>query len=135
MKINGVECVFHHMGIPTLEKRQGERYSSRFRMYTSDGECGVMRVQWHRFEPGSSMHPLIQTIPHAAFKVEDLDRAVVGHNVLLGPYEPIPGFRVAIIEDGGQPIELVETSLTDEQVWERAGSANALDQPGGTPPV
>jgi hypothetical protein len=40
--------------------------------------------------------------------------------VLLGPYEPIPDFRVAIIEDGGQPIELVETILTDEELWRRA---------------
>ena len=83
-----------------------------------------MRVQWHRFEPGSSMHPLIQTVPHAAFKVEDLDQVVIGYNILLGPYEPIPNFRVAIVEDGGQPIELVQTTLTDEQLWERAASSN-----------
>ena len=126
MKINGVECVFHHMGIPTMEERQGERYSPRFGMYTSDGECGVMRVQWHRFEPASSMHRLIQTIPHVAFKVEDLDRAVIGYNVLLGPYEPIPNFRVAIIENGGQPIEFVETTLTDEELWQRAESSKVL---------
>ena len=103
MKINGVECVFHHMGIPTTQKKDGERYSPLFRMYTSEGRCGVIRVQWHRFEPGSSMHSLIQTIPHAAFKVQDLDKAVIGFNILLGPYEPIPNFRVAIIEDGGHP--------------------------------
>ena len=52
-----------------------------FRMYTSDGSCDVMRVQWHRFEPGSSMHPLIQMIPHVAFKVNDLDRAVAGYKI------------------------------------------------------
>ncbi len=126
MKLNGVECVFHHMGIPTTEKRRGERYSPLFRMYTSDGSCDVMRVQWHRFEPGSSMHPLIQMIPHVAFKVNDLDRAVAGYNILLGPYEPIPNFLVAIIEDGGQPIELVQTTLTDEQLWERAESSRVL---------
>jgi hypothetical protein len=31
---------------------------------------------------------------------------------------------VAIIEDGGQPIELVETTLTDEELWRRAETAN-----------
>jgi len=40
--------------------------------------------------------------------------------VLLGPYEPIEGFRVAIIEDGGMPIELIQTLLTDDEIWERA---------------
>jgi hypothetical protein len=33
MKINGVECSFHHLGIPTLDKKQGERYSQVFDMY------------------------------------------------------------------------------------------------------
>jgi hypothetical protein len=73
-----------------------------------------------RFEPDSSLHPLIRTVPHVAFKVADLDQAIAGCNVLLGPYEPIPDFRLAIIEDGGQPIELVETILTDEELWRRA---------------
>lgn len=126
MKINGVNCVFHHIGIPTTEKKPDERYSQQFGMYTSDSNCQAMRIQWHRFEPGSLMHPLIQTIPHVALKVEDLDRAVKGYNILLGPYEPIPDFRVAIIEDSGQPIELVQTTLTDEELWERAKSDSVL---------
>lgn len=72
------------------------------------------------------MDPLVQKVPHVAFKVDDLDRAVAGYNILLGPYEPIPNFRVAMIEDGGQPIELVQTTLTDEQLWERAESSRVL---------
>jgi len=126
LKINGVNCVFHHLGIPTTEKKPGERYSQRFGMYTSDSSCQAMRIQWHRFEPGSPMHPLIQTIPHVALKVEDLDRVVTGYNILLGPYEPLPDFRVAFIEDSGQPIELVQTTLTDEQLWERVKSDSVL---------
>jgi hypothetical protein len=117
MKFNGVEGSFHHMGIPTTEPRADERFSERFGMYTSDSDCKTLRIQWHRFEPGSSLHPLLRTVPHVAFKVADLERAMEGYNVLLGPYEPIADFRVAIIEDGGQPIELVETDLTDEALW------------------
>ncbi len=45
-----------------------------------------------------------------------------GYNVLLEPYEPIPGFRAVIIEDSGHPIELVQTELTDEEL----GSARNL---------
>jgi hypothetical protein len=116
------------MGIPTTEKKQGERYSKKFGLYTSDSNCKTMRIQWHRFESGSPMHPLIQTIPHVALKVDDLDRAMQGYNVLLDPYEPIPGYRVVIIEDSGQPIELVQTTLTDEQLWERAESESVLYQ-------
>jgi hypothetical protein len=108
------------MGIPTTERRPDERFSERFGMYTSDGDCRTLRIQWHRFDATSCLHPLIRTVPHVAFRVADLDCAIAGCNVLLGPYEPIADFRVAIIEDGGQPIELVETTLTDEELWRRA---------------
>jgi hypothetical protein len=124
MKINGMKVSFHHMGIPTTERRPGERFSKIFGMYTSDSDCRTLRIQWHRFESTSCLHPLIRTVPHVAFRVADLDRAIAGCNVLLGPYEPIADFRVAIIEDGGQPIELVETTLTDEELWRRAETAN-----------
>ncbi len=86
----------------------------------------TLRIQWHRFEPGSPLHCLIQTVPHVAFKVDDLDRATQGFNLLLGPYEPIPNFRVAMIEDSGHPIELVQTTLTDEELWEHAKADSIL---------
>jgi hypothetical protein len=124
MKINGMKASFHHVGIPTTERRAGERFSERFGMYTSDSDCRTLRIQWHRFESTSCLHPLIRTVPHVAFRVADLDGAIAGRNVLLDPYEPIADFRVAIIEDGGQPIELVETTLTDEELWRRAETAS-----------
>ena len=129
MNINGVACTFHHMGIPTTEKKPGERFSERFGMYTSDSDCKTLRIQWHRFEPNSSLHFLIRTVPHVAFKIEDLDRAIAGSTLLLGPYEPFPNFRVAIIEDSGQPIELLQTTLTDEELWSRAERDSLLYQP------
>jgi hypothetical protein len=75
---NGVEYAFHPMGIPTLEKKPGERYSSL---------CCTL---------------------------------------LLGPYEPVPGCRVAIIQDGDVPIEFVQTSLSDEELWGRAKTESIL---------
>ncbi|HET6170838.1 MAG TPA: hypothetical protein VFE01_11685, partial [Terracidiphilus sp.] len=57
-----------------------------------------------------------------AFKVSDLDRALRDQKLLLAPYEPIEGFRVAIIDDGGKPIELIETRLSDEEIWSLARS-------------
>ncbi|WP_250516216.1 hypothetical protein [Caballeronia sp. INDeC2] len=119
---DGVTYEFHHMGIPTHAPRAGERYSAQFRMYTSDADCDLMRVQYHRFDEGSTLPELMRTVPHAAFKVSDLARAIEGKAVLLGPYEPIDGFRVAVIQDGESPVELIETMLTDEQIWERAKS-------------
>jgi len=34
MKINGIECAFHRMGIPTTEPKPDERFSERFGTYT-----------------------------------------------------------------------------------------------------
>ncbi|MBS7701458.1 hypothetical protein [Chelatococcus sp. YT9] len=40
--------------------------------------------------------------------------------MILGPYEPIDGFHVAIIDDGGVPVELIQTELRDDEIWSRA---------------
>ena len=117
---NGVQYEFHHLGVPTQEVKLNERYNVQFAMYTSDTDCKLLHIQWHRFEADSCLDPLLQALPHPAFKVSDLAAALDGHNVLLAPYEPIEGFHVAIIEDGGMPIELIQTTLTDEEVWSRA---------------
>ncbi|MDR3671871.1 MAG: hypothetical protein P4L36_13570 [Holophaga sp.] len=123
---NGVEYSFHHMGIPTSDPKPGERYSAMFGMHTADSDCRLLRIQWHRFEESSSLDPMIRTVPHVALKVSDLDRAVEGCVLLLAPYEPVPGYRVAIIRDGDVPVELVQTSLSDEELWERAETGSIL---------
>ena len=68
-------------------------------------------MQWHRFDATSPLPPLLRIVPHPAFKVADLEHAITGGKLLLGPYEPILRYRVAIIEDGGILIELVQTTL------------------------
>lgn len=111
---------FHHMGIPDPTPRPGAVESVAAGMFTTDNP-GKFRVQWHRFTEGSPLHPLIRTVPHMAFKVEDLAaEAIAGEELLLGPYEPIDGFHVAIINDAGVPVELIQTDLPDAEVWARA---------------
>ncbi|MEC3939978.1 hypothetical protein VOF76_28215, partial [Leclercia adecarboxylata] len=83
-------------------------------MYTTDNP-GKFRVQWHRFKHDSPLHPLLKTVPHVAFKVNSLSAAIEGEEIILGPYEPIDGYRVAVINDAGVPIELIETTLSDDE--------------------
>ena len=130
MAIKTVKYEYHHMGIPTTEKREGERYSSTFKMYTSGGDNSEFRVQYHRFEADSSLHESIKTRPHVAFKVESIDEAIEGKNVVLGPYFPIPRFRVAMIvdEESGAAIEFIETDLSEEEIW-NAPHTNTLIYP------
>ncbi|VVC75602.1 hypothetical protein AQUSIP_08920 [Aquicella siphonis] len=117
MSIKTVTYEYHHMGIPTTQERPGERYSSTFKMFTSGGENSEFRIQYHRFEEDSPLHPLIKTVPHVAFRVSSIDEAIAGKTVILGPYYPFAGFRVAMIDDHGTPIEFIETTLSEEEIW------------------
>lgn len=91
-------------------------------MYTSDHPTDVARIQFHRFDEGCPLDSVITTLPHVAFKVRSLEQAIVDQRVILGPYEPIPGYRVAAIDANGVPIEFVETDMTDDELWSYADS-------------
>lgn len=118
MKDN-IKYEFHHFGIPLQDGKNDGIFSEKAGMYTTDNP-GRFRVQWHRFTDNSPLHPLIKTVPHVAFRVDCLAEAIKGEDILLGPYEPIDDYFVAIINDAGVPIELIQTSLTDEELWLRA---------------
>lgn len=62
------------------------------------------------------MHPLLRKQPHVAYKVNDLAAAIAGHTVILGPYEPIDNYRVAVIDNTGVPVEFIETTLSDDEI-------------------
>lgn len=109
---------FHHYGIPTQEKRKDESLVEigNFKFYSTPFEGNKWHIQWHRFPEGHGLPELITKVPHIAFQVDDLDAEIKDCKVLLPPYSPLKGFRVAMIEEQGVPIELVETSLTDEEL-------------------
>jgi hypothetical protein len=99
---------YHHTGVPTTERREGERYLPQFGLYVSGFPDSPYGIEWMRFEPGSPVEPLIQAVPHVAFQVDDIDEALVGKQVLTPPNSPSGGVRVAMIVDNGCPIELIE---------------------------
>lgn len=111
---------YDHMGIPTTEKREGEQYMPDFKMWVSGYHDNEFRIQWHRYENGCPLHPLIQTVPHVAFRVDDMKEAIKDKKILLGPYFPLEGYEVAMVECGGAVIEFVKTILTEEEINARA---------------
>jgi hypothetical protein len=60
-----------------------------------------------RFEKDCPLHPLIKTVPHVAFEVDDLEAAVEGEEVIYPPGSPSEGVRAAMIVVDGAPIELI----------------------------
>ena len=101
---------FHHLGIPTQQKMPHERYLPQFKFYVSGFPESPFGVEWMRFENDSPIHPLIQTVPHLAFEVDDLDFELVnyGLKIITEPNLFMEGIRVAMIEHNGVPIELIE---------------------------
>ena len=101
---------YHHLGIPTKEKREDELYIPQFKFFVSGFPTSPFGVEWMRFEEESPVHQLIQTIPHLAFVVKNLDSELENHNfnIITEPNSPSSAVRVAMIEHNGAPIELME---------------------------
>jgi hypothetical protein len=77
-------------------------------MYVAGFPDSPYGIEWMRFEPDSPLPPLVRTVPHVAFEVDDLDEALEGKVVLSPPGAPSAGVRAAMIVDDGCPIELIE---------------------------
>lgn len=101
---------YHHLGIPTSKVMPRERYLPQFKFYITGFSQSPFGVEWMRFEKDSLIHELIQTVPHLAFEVENLDEQLKKHKfeLLSEPNSPMENVRVAMIKHMGAPIELIE---------------------------
>ena len=101
---------YHHLGIPTKTIMPGEKYLSQFKIYVSGFSTSPFGVEWMRFEDDSPISPLIKTVPHIAFEVDDLEKELRtrGLKIITEPNQPAEGITVAMIGHNGAPIELIE---------------------------
>jgi hypothetical protein len=109
---------FHHLGIPTTSKMENETYLDQFKLHVSGFDTSPYGIEWMRFEENSPIHILVQTVPHIAFEVSDLDYELTYRNlkILTPPNPPSEGVRVAMIEHNGAPIELIEFKKNNRKV-------------------
>lgn len=101
---------YHHLGIPTTERRPGERHLEDLGMWVSGYDESPYGIEWMRFDPDSPIPELVQRVPHVAFQVDDLGAELAGREVLIEPTSPSPGIRVAFIVHDGAPVEFLEIS-------------------------
>ncbi len=99
---------YHHLGIPTEVPHSGEVELEELGVHVTGFDTSPFGIEWMRFEPDSTIHELIKTVPHLAFEVDDLEAALEGHDILTPPNSPSPGLRVAMIVHDGAPVELME---------------------------
>jgi hypothetical protein len=101
---------YHHLGVPTALPRPGEVYLPALKIHVAGFETSPFGIEWMRFDPDCDIHPLIRTVPHLAFEVDDLESALAGRRIISPISSPCEGVRVAMIEDDGAPVELMEFS-------------------------
>ena len=99
---------FHHIGIPTSEKRSGEKYLSKYKFYVSGFESSEYGIEWMRFEEDSPISEIVKKIPHIAFEVEDLESVVRDKEVISEICSPSIGVRTAMIIENGARVEFIE---------------------------
>ncbi len=99
---------YHHLGIPTKEKRNGEEYLPQFKTYVYPFDKNQYGIEWMRYEPDAPLPEIVKTMPHIAFEVDDLDKELEGKEILIPQNSPSEGVTVAFILDDGVPVEFLQ---------------------------
>ena len=124
---------YHHLGIPTLGRFEGEIDLPHLKMTVSDHANNLFGIQWQRYWKDAPYPDLVKTMPHVAFEVPDLEAALKGRKVIIQPNRPSDGLTVAFIEINGAPIELMhyDRPLANLEIAAQpSASTGAATQPG-----
>lgn len=105
---------FHHIGIPTKEKKPNEKYIEQHKFYVSGFDTSEYGIEWMRFENDSPVDDIIKQVPHIAFEVNNLDEAVIGKEMIGDITSPSKGVRVAMVIENGAPVEFIEFNKTTD---------------------
>jgi hypothetical protein len=109
---------FDHIGLPSTEKRPGEMFVESTRVWVTSPTESDQMVEYLRYEPDSPVTGPLRTLPHIAFRVDNLEREIEGEQVILGPFVPAEGLRVVFIYKDGVVWEFMESSLGKD--WHKA---------------
>ena len=97
---------YTHTGVPTTQERKWDGYVDALGVHYTDPKNDPYGIEWLKFDADSPTHPLVKTLPHVAFQVDDLEAALKGKKVLLAPMSPLPGLLLAYIDHEGAIVEL-----------------------------
>ena len=111
------ELKYHHVGIPTDKPLPAEDYVAQHKLYASGYLQSSYGVEWMTFDADCPLPELVRKVPHVAFVVEDLRAAIAGKEVLIEPNSPCEGVIVAFIVDHGAPIEFLQFTRPETEIW------------------
>jgi hypothetical protein len=111
-------ATFDHIGVITEERHDGEAWVEATRVWVTNPRLSSHNVEWLRFEPDTPVTGPLRTDPHVAYRVDDVEAAIVGHEVLAEPFDVGDGFvRVAFVLVDGAVVEFMQYANPDEEGW------------------
>ena len=109
---------FDHIGVITEEKQGGETFVDSTRVWVTNPRNHPANVEYLRYEHDTPVNGPTRHLPHVAYRVENVDAAIVGHEVLLDPFDVADGFvRVAFILVEGAVVEFMQYRNPNETGW------------------
>lgn len=79
--------IFDHIGLITEEKKDGEFYVEKTKVWVTDSEKHPYKIEWLRYEKDSPVKGPVREKSHIAYRVENLEEASKGLKVLLEPFD------------------------------------------------
>lgn len=75
-----------HVGIPTKKSMPNEKYLESLKLYVTDPEDSSYKIEYVRFTKETLLPISIQTVPHVAFAVDDVEAELRNFDeTLFGP--------------------------------------------------
>jgi len=99
---------FHHMGLPTDDPQPDEVYVPETKVYVTDPLKHPYKVEFLRYEADTPVTGPVRDLPHIAFATDDLQREIQGEEVILGPFEAMPGLTVVFIKKDDAVFEFMQ---------------------------
>lgn len=109
---------FDHIGIPVNEPQPTEFWVPESKCWVTNPRTHPQRIEYLRFEsmpelePGSAEWKL-WNMPHLAYRVENLEAAIAGDELVLGPFQPGPFATVAFVHKNGLIVEYLDYHDTE----------------------
>jgi len=99
---------FDHVGVPIDHQQPGEVYVAATKVWITDPAAHPYQVEFLRFESDSPVKGPVREQPHIAFRVESLEAAIAGDQILLGPFQATEALRVVFVLRDGAVFEFME---------------------------
>jgi hypothetical protein len=109
---------FDHLGVVTEEEQPNESWVEATHVWVTSPRAHPYNIEFLRFAPDTPVTGPLRIEPHVAYRVDDVENAIRGHEVLLEPFDVGEGFaKVAFVKVQGAMVEFMQYSNPDEEGW------------------